>query len=107
MTAPPNDLFKRYTTPPTPLHDAAQKWARKEGWTPRWDGEEQKKAAGKKSGIVRKNRAELRLSIIHAAYSRLKPTYKYQPFSSEIRLMLPRKRYLSLLGKAGGSSSTP
>jgi hypothetical protein len=106
MSAPPKDLFKRHATPPTPLHDAVQKWAKKEGWSPPWDGEEQKKAAGKKSGIVRKTRAKLRLSIIHAAYSRLKPTYKSQPFSSESIDAL-EEEYLSLLGKADGSSSIP
>ena len=43
MSTPPKDLFKRYATPPTPLHDAVQRWARKEGWIPPWDHEEQQK----------------------------------------------------------------
>ena len=105
MNNPPKDLFKRYATPPTPLHDAVQKWARKEGWTPPWDREEQqkeqqhqKKAAGKKSALARGERADLRRLIIQAAYARLNPAQKHQPYSNASIDAL-KEEYLSLLGK--------
>jgi hypothetical protein len=113
MSTTPKDLFQRHTIPPSPLHDAVQRLARQEGWTPPWDREEQheeqqsqKKAAGKKSGLVRGGRGELRRSIIQAAYAELKPAHKYQPYSDDSIDALQR-RYLSFLGKGDSAARTP
>lgn len=110
MSTTPKDLFQRHAIPPSRLHDAVQRLARQEGWTPPWDREEQheeqqsqKKAAGKKSGLVRGSRGELRRSVIQAAYAQLKPTHKYQPYSGDSIDALQRE-YLSLLGKGGGTA---
>lgn len=64
MSTPPKDLFKRYTTPPTPLHAAVQGRAREAGWTPPWDRKQQKSEAGKKSGLVRAARERLRRDLV-------------------------------------------
>ena len=40
---------------PDALRDNVHTLAREAGWTAPWDREEQKKAAGKKSGVVRGN----------------------------------------------------
>jgi hypothetical protein len=105
MSTSPKDLFKRYTTPPTPTHDAVQKWARKEGWVPPWDREEQNMLAGKKSGLRRAQRAKLRLSIVQLAYAELDPSYKHEPFSDETIGALQRG-YLFHLGKGDGGASS-
>jgi hypothetical protein len=49
------------------------------GWTPPSDAE--KSAAGKKSGVKRKARDEIRRHFVKVAFGRLKPAYKSQPFS--------------------------
>lgn len=72
----------------------------------REDQKLQKKSAGTKSGLVRKRRSELRLSIIQAAYARLIPTYKYQPFSDDAIGTL-REAYLYLLGKRASRPRLP
>ena len=107
MSTPPKDLFKRYTTPPTPLHAAVQGRAREAGWIPPWEHEEQQKEqqsqnteAGKKSGLVRGERAEVRRLIIQLAYLRLDPKYKHQPYSTNSIDALHRE-YLSVVGKGG------
>jgi hypothetical protein len=77
MSKTPKDLFQRYVTPPSRLHNAVQSLARQEGWIPPWDREEQqsqKKAAGKKSGVIRERRTKLRRYIVGAAYWGLKGT---------------------------------
>ena len=42
-----------------------------------------KKDAGKKSALVRKERAEQRLNMIKRAYDQLDPKYKTQPYSKD------------------------
>jgi hypothetical protein len=81
MSQPPKDLFKRFDTPPSPIHDAAQKWARHEGWTAPWDHKQQKSEAGKKSGLVRAARERLRRGIVLLLYANLDSEYRNQPFS--------------------------
>ena len=78
-------FFQPYGVPPTPLHEALQEAARQAGWTAPWDREGQKtkkKMAGKKSGSMRAGRAKIRLLFVQAAYDRLKPAYRMQPFSN-------------------------
>ena len=109
MSASLKDLFHRFSTPPTPTHAEVQRRAREAGWTPPWDREEQqsqKKAAGRNSALVRGGRGEIRLSIIEAAYVRLSPTHKNQPYSEDSIDAL-REGYLSLLGKGPPQSSVP
>jgi len=77
-----NDLFQRFAIPPSPLHEAIQKWARKQGWTAPWD-EQQREKAGKRSGVMRKGRAEVRRHFVKTAFERLKPPYRMQPFSDQ------------------------
>jgi hypothetical protein len=98
MSQPPKDLFKRFDTPPSPIHDAAQKWARHEGWTAPWDRKQQKSEAGKKSGLVRRSRAEVRLYIVRQVYEQLDPKYKHQPYSNDSMDAL-REKYFSVLGE--------
>ena len=106
MSTTPKDLFQRYTSPPSPLHQAVQELARQEGWTPRWDGEQQKKSAGKKSGVVRGKRGALRHSLIQVAYLRLPPEYKKEPYSTHSITAL-KKEYLYLLGVGAVAKSPP
>ncbi len=96
MSTPPKDLFKRYATPPTRLHDAVQGRAREAGWTAPWDREEQQKTAGKKSGRLRAERAEIRRIFVKAAFKGLKPSYQMQPFSNDSIKAL-QEEYLNLL----------
>jgi hypothetical protein len=83
MSSPPKDLFKRFDTPPSPTHDAVQKWARHEGWTAPWDRKQQRSEAGKKSGLVRAARERLRRDIVSILYGNLDSAYRNQPFSTK------------------------
>lgn len=56
----------------------------------------QKKAAGKKSGLMRERRAKLRRYIVGAAYWGLKPAYRNQPYSTTSIDVL-REEYLKIL----------
>jgi len=77
-----NDLFQRFAIPPSPLHEAIQKSARKQGWTAPWDAEDQQREkAGKRSGVMRKGRAEVRRHFVKTAFEKLKAPYRMQPFS--------------------------
>ena len=99
MNTTPKDLFKRYDTPPSRLHDAVQRLARQEGWRPPWAREEQqnqKTAAGKLSARVRRERADLRLALIQIVYKQLKPAYQNQPYST-MSMELIRAEYLKVL----------
>jgi hypothetical protein len=99
MSKTPKDLFQRYVTPPSRLHNAVQSLARQEGWIPPWDREEQqsqKKAAGKKSGIIRESRTNLRRYIVGAAHWGLMPAYRNQPYSTTSIGVL-REDYLKIL----------
>ena len=100
-----NDLFRRwYGIPPSPLHLAVQEAARQEGWTPPWDREEQhskKKMAGKKSGLMRAGRAEIRRSVIQIARARLK--LFYEPYA-KASIDALHKEYRNLLGEGGGEN---
>jgi hypothetical protein len=99
MSKTPKDLFQRYVTPPSRLHNAVQSLARQEGWIPPWDHEEQqsqKKAAGKKSGIIRERRAKLRRSIFIVVYLQLKPAYRNQPYSTK-SIDVVREEYLKII----------
>jgi len=113
MRSSHKDLFHRFKSPPSPIHKEVQRRAKEAGWTPPWDREEQQKeqqyqkeAAGKKSGRVRRKRAELRHQIIEAAYARLNTAHKHQPYSrNSIDALL--RQYLSLLGKNPIGPHTP
>ena len=99
MNTTPKDLFKRYDTPPSRLHEAVQRLARQEGWRPPWAREEQqskKKEAGKLSARIRKERADLRLALIQIVYRQLKPAYQNQPYST-VSMELIRTEYLRVL----------
>ena len=99
MNTTPKDLFKRYDTPPSRLHEAVQRLARQEGWRPPWAREEQqsqKKEAGKLSARIRKERADLRLALIEIVYRQLKPAYRNQPYSTA-SMKLIRTEYLRVL----------
>lgn len=113
MSGSLKDLFHRFKTPPTRTHDEVQRRAKEAGWTPPWDHEErqkeqqhQKKAAGKKSALVRGGRAELRRLMIQAAYAHLNPTHKHQPYANDSIDAL-KEKYLSLLGKGAPLPPTP
>jgi hypothetical protein len=73
------DLFRPYAIPPSTLHEAVQEAAMQVGWTP--PSQAKKSAAGKKSGVKRKARAEIRRYFVKVAFGRLKPAYQMQPFS--------------------------
>src|SRR5205807_239808 len=73
------DLFQPYAIPPSPLHKAFQEAAMQAGWT--LPSHAEKSAAGKKSGVKRKGRAEIRRYFVKVAFGRLKPAYQMQPFS--------------------------
>jgi hypothetical protein len=76
------DLFRRYAIPPSPLHEAVQEAALRAGWTP--PSQAEKRAAGKKSGVKRKGRAEIRRYFVKVAFERLKPVaYQMQPYSDD------------------------
>jgi hypothetical protein len=110
MSTTAKDVFQRHAKPASRLHGDVQRLARQEGGTPPWDREEQhekqqnqKKAAGIKSGLVRGGRGKLRRSVIQAAFARLKLTHKYQPYSGDSIAALQRE-YRSLLGKGDGAA---
>ena len=105
MSTTPKDLFKRYDTPPSRLHEAVQRWARQEGWSPPWDREEQqsqKKEAGKQSARVRKERADLRQRTVEVVYDQLKPAYRNQPYSTET-FRVVKDAYLRVLHQEPGN----
>jgi hypothetical protein len=99
-----NDLFRWYGIPPSPLHWAVQEAARQEGWTPPWVREEQqskKKTAGKKSGLMRAGRAEIRRSVIRVARARL--NLYYEPYANASIDAL-HKEYRNLVGEGSGEN---
>ena len=101
------ELFQWYGIPPTPLHEAVQEAARREGWVPPWDREDQevqKKGAGKRSGAIRAGLAGLRRSLVREAHTRLKPAYRLHPFSIHSIDAL-HKEYRNLLAR--GEKSRP
>jgi hypothetical protein len=72
--------------PPTPLHEAMRQAAKRAGWTPPYDLEQLKVhriKAGKRSGIIRGGRAELRRSLLLAAREGLKPKHRKNPYADE------------------------
>jgi hypothetical protein len=81
------DLFQQFGIPPTPLVEAVQNAAIEAGWIPPWDNLARKaksQIAGKKSGYMRKGRADLRLLFVKAAFDRLKPAaFRHQPFADD------------------------
>jgi len=80
------DLFQPYSIPPTPLHELIQEAAKQAGWTPPWDqrqSQAQQRGAGQKSASMRAGRAAIRRHFVRAAFERLKPAYRMQPFSNE------------------------
>jgi hypothetical protein len=71
--------------PASPLEEIAQEAARLEGWTASWQHEDQtpkRKKAGKKSGGMRRGRAEMRRCILKAARARLTPEQRRQPYAN-------------------------
>jgi hypothetical protein len=98
-----SDLFRPYAIPPSPLHEAIQQAAEQAGWLPplqRRQQEKQKVAAGKKSGAVRAQRQDLRRDFVKAAFDRLKPAHRSQPYSDHSIDAL-EKEYRSLLAEGG------
>jgi hypothetical protein len=85
-TTPWVEYFRPYGIPPSPLHEALQNAAMQAGWIPPWDREQeqdQKVVAGKRSGSVRAFRVQTRRFVVKAAFERLKPPYRVQPFSND------------------------
>jgi hypothetical protein len=84
--APLTEWFRRYATP-SPFHKAVQQAARRAGWTPPWDREEQQRtqgaAGGKTGGVVRRWLPDRRRDIVKVVHARLKPRHQYQPYSDE------------------------
>jgi hypothetical protein len=100
---PLTEFFRPYGIPPTPLHEALQEAARQAGWTAPWDREEQKTQkhmAGKKSGSMRAGRAKIRLLYVQAAFDRLKPAYRRQPFSEDSIFAL-QAEYRKVIAESG------
>jgi hypothetical protein len=56
------EFFRWYAILPTPLHEALQKAAKQEGWTPPWDREEEVAAEQFKKNSRRKKRPSARWS---------------------------------------------
>jgi hypothetical protein len=104
------DLFRPYAIAPTPLHEAVQAAATMAGWIAPWELEEQKaaaaaeklkkRAAGKKSGVVRAVRAALRLLFVEEAYNRLKPANRKEPFS-ELSIDELQVKYREVIAEGG------
>ena len=70
----------------TALHDAVQNAAMEAGWIPPWDDSPQNaksKIAGEKSGFIRRVRADVRRLFVKAAFDRLKPAFRKQPFADD------------------------
>ena len=83
MSTTLEDLFRPYGIPPSPLHEVVQEAARRAGWTPPWDREQQqrqKKLAGKQSGVRRAGLTQIRRSVVKIARTRLKS--KRAPYSN-------------------------
>lgn len=79
------EFFRWYGIPPTPLHDALQIAARREGWVPPWEYEEQtskRKEAGKTSGRRRQGRAGIRRSLVMLARTRMSAAHRRTPYSN-------------------------
>ena len=71
--------------PTSPRQQVLQEAARQGGWTPRWEHEDQtpkKKKAGKRSGVSRGGRAEMRLSILALARNKLLGKHLREPYST-------------------------
>jgi hypothetical protein len=98
-STPLTELFRPYGIPPSPLHEALQNAATQAGWISPWDSEEQrakKSEAGKKSGISRAGRAQIRLSLLNRARARLTPEERRSPYS-EASLNALEATYQNLL----------
>ena len=83
MSTTLEDLFRPYGIPPSPLHEVVQEAARRAGWIPPWDREQQqrqKKLAGKQSGVRRAGLTQIRRSVLKVARTRLKS--KRAPYSN-------------------------
>lgn len=98
-SAPWVDYFRPHGIPPSPLHEALQNAAMQAGWIPPWDREQeqdQKVAAGKRSGYLRAFGVQTRRFVVKAAFERLKSPYRVQPFSNDsiIALELEYRRIL-------------
>jgi hypothetical protein len=100
------DLFRQYDTPTSELQKHTQVAAKRAGWIPPWDRkkqreQEQKEAAGQKSGFVRDKRAKLRRSIVFVIYLELSPAHRDKPYSAKTIKVL-QDEYLKILrGKSG------
>jgi hypothetical protein len=83
-----------------------QEAAKREGWIPPWIREEQqnqKKAAGKRSGSMRAARAQIRLSVVKVARARLTPEQRREPYANDSIEALC-KEYRKLLAGGGGEN---
>jgi hypothetical protein len=88
------DYFRWDGIPPTRLHEALQDGARQAGWTAPWelkDQKPQKKKAGKRSGISRGGRMEIRRSLVYNALRQLNPKHQTKPYSNTSLEALRRK----------------
>jgi hypothetical protein len=80
--------------PPSPSQQVLWEAAKEAGWKPPWefkDQTQQKKKAGKKSGISRGGRMEIRRSLVYNAHTQLKPKYQRNPYSNTSLEALRRK----------------
>jgi hypothetical protein len=70
--------------PETKLHELYQEAAKRAGWIAPWERAQaraRKIGAGKKSGAARTARQEVRRFFVDAAFQRLKPAFRAQPYS--------------------------
>jgi hypothetical protein len=96
-------LFRPYALAPTPLHAAIQAAAREAGWAPPWAMAVRKsknQIAGRSSGVSRARRADIRRDFVKAAFDKLKPTHRLQPYADDSIDALGRK-YRELLAEGG------
>lgn len=94
------DLFD-HVIPPSPLHQAVQDAARQAGWSPPWERPDEthnRKKAGKRSGISREGRKQIRRSLVILARNRLSPELRRTPYANDAFDAL-RMEYRHLLSK--------
>jgi hypothetical protein len=85
-----------------------QEAATEAGWIAPWDPDAvklknekpKKRAAGKKSGLVRAGRAKLRLLFVKEAYDRLKPANRMEPYSDHSMKAL-QAAYREVIAESG------
>lgn len=95
------DFFRPFGIPPTPIHEAVQNAALAAGWIPPWVSSAAKaktQSAGKKSGQMRKGRADLRRKFVKAAYDSMKLASRLQPYADTSLDELEEKYLFAVTG---------